>query len=108
MKMVMSIVPNETVLFLFNFTTRYMFGIFVATERGGEHEPNAWCTNGDQRTPFPAQIRFKIVHKYPPLIESAFADLMEYRPNTRHFRFQLRPEQTTALLDRFGELAGKQ
>lgn len=107
MKMVTSIVPNETVLFLFNFTTRFMFGIFVATDHGGEHESNAWCRNSDERTPFPAQIRFRIVHKFAPLIESAFSDLMEYRPNTRHFRFQLTPERTTALLERFASKPNK-
>jgi hypothetical protein len=73
------IVPGFTRLFLFNSSTRYLVGIFVATEPAAMNiEPYAWTdvsravgaggaeVNGQngKRTKFGAQVRVRELHRY--------------------------------------------
>lgn len=61
-------------LFLFNITTRYLYGLFEPSAPGADLiDPTAWARPRGGPTPFPAQVRYKQVGpKRPGLPESAF------------------------------------
>ena len=54
---------------------RHLHGLFEPTASGRENiNPLAWARNKrfSPSSPFPAQVEFKLVHKFEPLAESAF------------------------------------
>ena len=56
-------VTDRTALFLFNYTTKVLHGVFVRDGPGGLNlEPEAWAHHkkaGSWGSPYPAQVRFK-------------------------------------------------
>jgi len=63
---------------------------------------------GVEETPYPAQVRFRVVHKFPPLPEARFKDLVTYRGTTHNFNFLLTPDQVAHLITRFMDLQKEQ
>ena len=89
--MLKSIDENYTKLFLFNYNTRELFGIYEPDGPGGLNlEPDAWTNGSGRLTKFGAQIRFKIIRDCPPLRENVFkahlpvSDLVIHCLFTRH------------------------
>jgi len=126
--MVQKIAPFHTALFLFNYTKRTLHGVFEATEPGALNlDGEAWTTAGDkfsklpprsglkytmtnQRnggggSPFPAQVRFQVVHSFPPLPESKFKHIVTYKA-ANQFEFLLSAEQVTHIMTAFIEQQG--
>jgi len=79
--------PGRSALFLFNFTTRQLHGVFVASSRGQLNvECDAWKRSlyhrpgsgraGMGTSPFPSQVRFSVVRDFSPLPEESFAHLL--------------------------------
>ena len=83
--LVTSCTPGATALFLFNFSSRELHGLFVAASPGrlnwdGDawkrslyHRPSARASSS---SPFPSQVKFRVVREYSPLHEDAFAHLI--------------------------------
>ena len=92
-----------------------------ATERGALNlEPDAWRQSGKhvpvrgkpgnvmsnhkigaEESPFPAQVRFSVVHRFPPLPEKAFAHVVKYQGSTHNFDFTLDADQVAMLMECF-------
>ena len=115
-KMIEMIQPHSTALFLFNYSHREMYGVFEADAPGGMNlVPEAWRgqgswrngKGGDDRSPFPAQVHFRIVKNFPPLPESRFKHIMKYEPNSNRFQFNLTPGQVADLLNAFKKFEGE-
>jgi len=124
--MVQKIVPFHTALFLFNYTKRTLHGVFEATEPGALNlDDEAWTSDrttklpprsglkytmtnqrvGGGGSPFPAQVRFQVVHSFPPLPESKFKHIVTYKaPN--QFEFLLTADQVTHIMTAFIEQQG--
>jgi len=85
--------PGRTALFLFNFSTRQLHGLFVASSPGRLNwDADAWKRSLYQRiggggrggpaddarrsSPFPSQVRFRVVREYTPLHEEQFSHLI--------------------------------
>ena len=109
-KMIDGIKPFSTALFLFNYSKREMYGAFEADKPGGMNlVPAAWREHGGFRngkagedaSPFPAQVHFRIVYDFLPLPESRFKHIMKYQPNTNRFQFLLTDAQVADLLNAF-------
>jgi len=76
-----------TVLFLFNMSTKQVFGIFSAvTEPRMNMEPGAWTRgpgpSGLMISPFPVQVRTQVLLECPPIIEMdpALKTILANRP----------------------------
>jgi hypothetical protein len=78
--------PGRTALFLFNFTTRELHGVFVASSPGRLNlDGDAWKRSlyhrpgsaraGAGTSPFPSQVKFAIVREFSPLHEDRFSHL---------------------------------
>jgi len=114
--------PYETALFLYNYSSRKLFGVFEATAAPGLNlEPDAWRSaaqasnrldvlarnNASRRTgaesggsPFPAQVRFQVVHEFKPLDERRYKHIVTYnRPGS--FEFVLTEAQVEQLMAAF-------
>ncbi|KAJ4953860.1 hypothetical protein NE237_030692 [Protea cynaroides] len=91
-------------LFLYNYTTHQMHGVYQALSFGGSNiDPTAWedkkC-RGESR--FPAQVRIRIKRKCKPLEEDAFRPILHHYDGPK-FRLQLSVPEALALLDLFKE-----
>eukprot|EP00252_Welwitschia_mirabilis_P006063 TRINITY_DN1675_c0_g3_i1.p1 TRINITY_DN1675_c0_g3~~TRINITY_DN1675_c0_g3_i1.p1 ORF type:complete len:305 (+),score=28.87 TRINITY_DN1675_c0_g3_i1:239-1153(+) len=91
-------------LFLYNYTTHQLHGIFEASSFGGTNiDPTAWedkkC-RGESR--FPAQVRIRTRKVCKPLEEDAFRPILHHYDGPK-FRLQLSIPETLALLDIFNE-----
>eukprot|EP01018_Ginkgo_biloba_P023004 Gb_32889 [translate_table: standard] len=91
-------------LFLYNYTTHQLHGIFEAASFGGTNiDPTAWedkkC-RGESR--FPAQVRIRMRKFCKPLEEDAFRPVLHHYDGPK-FRLQLNVPETLALLDIFTE-----
>uniref|UniRef100_A0A0C9RQE3 TSA: Wollemia nobilis Ref_Wollemi_Transcript_2327_1423 transcribed RNA sequence n=1 Tax=Wollemia nobilis TaxID=56998 RepID=A0A0C9RQE3_9CONI len=91
-------------LFLYNYTTHQLHGIFEAASFGGTNiDPTAW---EDKKCPgesrFPAQVRVRMRKLCKPLEEDAFRPVL-YHYDGPKFRLQLNVPETLALLDIFSE-----
>ena len=80
MSMIDKIDEDHTKVFLFNYSTRQMYGIY-APDGAGERNlvPDAWTSTmpgRDGKCRFPAQIHFKIERDCPPLPESLFKNIL--------------------------------
>ncbi|XP_073150541.1 B2 protein [Henckelia pumila] len=87
-------------LFLYNYTTHQLHGIFEATTFGGSNiDPTAWedkkC-KGESR--FPAQVRIRIRKLCKPLDEDAFRPVLHHYDGPK-FRLELSVPETLDLLD---------
>lgn len=87
-------------LFLYNYTTHQLHGIFEAASFGGSNiDPTAWedkkC-QGESR--FPAQVRIRTRKLCKALEEDAFRPILHHYDGPK-FRLQLNVPETLALLD---------
>ncbi|ERN19637.1 B2 protein [Amborella trichopoda] len=87
-------------LFLYNYTTHQLHGIFEATSFGGSNiDPTAWedkkC-KGESR--FPAQVRIRVRKLCKALDEDAFRPVLHHYDGPK-FRLELSIPETLALLD---------
>ncbi|XAR52005.1 hypothetical protein NMG60_11006830 [Bertholletia excelsa] len=87
-------------LFLYNYTTHQLHGIFEATSFGGSNiDPTAWedkkC-KGESR--FPAQVRIRVRKLCKPLEEDAFRPVLHHYDGPK-FRLELSVPETLDLLD---------
>lgn len=87
-------------LFLYNYTTHQLHGVFEAASFGGSNiDPTAWedkkC-KGESR--FPAQVRIRVRKLCKPLEEDAFRPVLHHYDGPK-FRLQLSIPETLALMD---------
>ncbi|WOL18103.1 B2 protein [Canna indica] len=87
-------------LFLYNYTTHQLHGIFEAASFGGSNiDPTAWedkkC-KGESR--FPAQVRIRVRKLCKPLEEDAFRPVLHHYDGPK-FRLELSVTETLQLLD---------
>jgi hypothetical protein len=87
-------------LFLYNYTTHQLHGIFEAASFGGTNiDPTAWedkkC-QGESR--FPAQVRIRTRKLCKALEEDAFRPVLHHYDGPK-FRLQLNVPETLALMD---------
>uniref|UniRef100_A0A1D1YGU3 B2 protein n=1 Tax=Anthurium amnicola TaxID=1678845 RepID=A0A1D1YGU3_9ARAE len=87
-------------LFLYNYTTHQLHGIFEAASFGGTNiDPTAWedkkC-KGESR--FPAQVRIRVRNLCKALEEDAFRPVLHHYDGPK-FRLELSVPETLALLD---------
>ncbi|XP_031500876.1 B2 protein-like [Nymphaea colorata] len=87
-------------LFLYNYTTHQLHGIFEASSFGGTNiDPTAWedkkC-KGESR--FPAQVRIQVRKLCKPLEEDSFRPVLHHYDGPK-FRLELSVPETLALLD---------
>ena len=87
-------------LFLYNYTTHQLHGVFEAASFGGSNiDPTAWedkkC-KGESR--FPAQVRIRIRKLCKPLEEDAFRPVLHHYDGPK-FRLELSIAETLSLLD---------
>ncbi|KAJ8478501.1 hypothetical protein OPV22_022228 [Ensete ventricosum] len=87
-------------LFLYNYTTHQLHGIFEAASFGGSNiDPTAWedkkC-KGESR--FPAQVRIRVRKLCKPLEEDAFRPVLHHYDGPK-FRLELSISETLQLLD---------
>ncbi|KAL3829480.1 hypothetical protein ACJIZ3_018282 [Penstemon smallii] len=87
-------------LFLYNYTTHQLHGIFEATSFGGSNiDPTAWedkkC-KGESR--FPAQVKIRVRELCNPLEEDAFRGVLHHYDGPK-FRLELSVPETLGLLD---------
>ncbi|KAG5534707.1 hypothetical protein RHGRI_022738 [Rhododendron griersonianum] len=87
-------------LFLYNYTTHQLYGIFEAASFGGSNiDPSAWedkkC-RGESR--FPAQVRIRIRKLCKALEEDAFRPVLHHYDGPK-FRLELSVPETLNLLD---------
>ncbi|KAL3653832.1 hypothetical protein CASFOL_003513 [Castilleja foliolosa] len=87
-------------LFLYNYTTHQLHGIFEAVTFGGSNiDPTAWedkkC-KGESR--FPAQVRIRVRKFCNPLEEDAFRPVLHHYDGPK-FRLELSVPETLDLLD---------
>ena len=104
--------PRKTALFLFNYSKREMHGVFAAQEPGGINlEPEAFRSatkyGNPNASPYPAQIRFNTVSKFPPLPERCFQDIVDYECSSNRFHFELTPTQVEQMLNAFRAYADR-
>lgn len=111
---VQRIQPFNTALFLYNFQRRKLYGVFEATGPGALNiDPTAWRgammasrklsmlgKSTSQGSPFPAQVRFQVVHDFPALAESKFANVVTWK-NDKMFDFLLTADQVSKLMTLF-------
>uniref|UniRef100_A0A7N0UWL5 DCD domain-containing protein n=1 Tax=Kalanchoe fedtschenkoi TaxID=63787 RepID=A0A7N0UWL5_KALFE len=91
--------PGVT-LFLYNYTTHQLHGIFEAASFGGSNiDPTAWedkkC-KGESR--FPAQVRIRIRKICKALEEDAFRPVLHHYDGPK-FRLELSVPETLDLMD---------
>lgn len=87
-------------LFLYNYTTHQLHGVFEAASFGGSNiDPTAWedkkC-KGESR--FPAQVRIRIRKLCKALEEDAFRPVLHHYDGPK-FRLELSIAETLSLLD---------
>jgi hypothetical protein len=80
-------IHNATAVFIFNVTNRELLGLYEAASQGGKNlRQNAWSGNkftGAAVSPFPAQVEFRSVKTFRPLLEAAFRHVF---PDGKHTR----------------------
>eukprot|EP00210_Caulerpa_lentillifera_P004078 g3891.t1 len=100
-------VRPSMVLFLFNFSTRELHGIFRAMT-GGKLEGDPQGVNPDWAANFPAQVDVDTSDTYPPLPESAFRRIIaeNYISSTSsQFSFELDMDQVARLSAAFKQFS---
>jgi len=95
---------GSTALFLFNFETLEMEGVFVATQPPCLNlEPDAWAKSGRSRrassgSPFPAQVRVRKVMHFFPVHVDAWEHLLNWHTNGSTFDLTLDKDTTRELI----------
>lgn len=94
-------------LFLYNYTSHQLHGIFEASSFGGSNiDPTAW---EDKKSPgesrFPAQVRIRVRKRCKALNEEQFRPVLHHYDGPK-FRLQLSVPETLSLLDLFEERDG--
>jgi len=101
-QVVRGIVPEQSLLFLFNVRSRLLFGVFRATS-WPEHniEPLAWGhETGVSR--YPLQVRVRLLTPYVlQLPESTFREVLDYHGTFNRFDLQLDHQQASSLVSLF-------
>lgn len=100
---VRGIIPELSLLFLFNVRTRLLFGVFRATS-WPEHniEPLPWGhETGVSRYPLQVRVRLVTPSSVLQLAESAFRDLLDYQGTFNRFDLRLNERQATSLVQLF-------
>ena len=70
-------IHRGTTILLFNMHSRKLMGIFESTsDRPALYEPNAWVKDAVSTSPYPVQIRFRIVCEVPMMDEKDIAALL--------------------------------
>ncbi|KAI7837920.1 hypothetical protein COHA_008227 [Chlorella ohadii] len=96
-------------LFLWNFESKQLHGIFKAASDGEwELDPTGW-TDGSRRTPYPCQVRIEVYLECPPLPLDTFKPLIRENmlANTEKFQSDAETRVAGALqghLHRFDDL----
>lgn len=89
-------------LFLFNYSDWKLHGVFEALFAAKMNiNPHAWTLDGQEMTPFPAQVRVKIHMQWQPLNEDRYKPIVadNDRPHEpTHFWFGLDKAQTEKLI----------
>ena len=115
LRRIQRIQPYSTALFMYNYTRKRLYGVFEATAPGGLNlDPTAWrnammasrklATLGkstSQGSPFPAQVRFQVVHEFPPLPENRFRHIVTYEGGGTHFEAALSADQVSRIMTAF-------
>jgi hypothetical protein len=114
---IQKIAPSSA-LFLFNYSTKMLYGVFVPNGPGGLNlEPEAWKSHegakrvssrnrSDVGSPYPAQIRFNILKKCEPLHYKVWGHIPTPKPGGyNQFELHLDAEQASKLAALF--LKGK-
>lgn len=100
-------------LFLFNYSTRRLHGVFEAASDGGFNiDPYAWenvesTRSGRYSKPvsrYPAQVRVQVRIGRPPLEEDTFRPVLDHLDGHK-FRLELTSEQVQQLLHLFGAIS---
>uniref|UniRef100_A0A0D9YAC9 DCD domain-containing protein n=1 Tax=Oryza glumipatula TaxID=40148 RepID=A0A0D9YAC9_9ORYZ len=91
-------------LFLYNYSTHQLHGIFEAASFGGTNiDPTAW---EDKKCPgesrFPAQVKVATRKIYDPLEEDAFRPILHHYDGPK-FRLELSVAEALSLLDIFAD-----
>ena len=103
-QIVRAIVPESTLLFLFNVRVRQMLGVFRATCWPQQNlEPGAWA---DEASPgasrFPLQVRVRLdTPAVLMLSEDKVRSVLEYRGSPNRFDLQLSKQSAAALAQLF-------
>eukprot|EP00850_Spirogloea_muscicola_P006828 SM000033S12349 [mRNA] locus=s33:280481:289861:+ [translate_table: standard] len=95
-------------LFLYNYTTRNLHGVFEATSEGGFNlDPHAWdapdkvdLVYGRAVSRYPSQVRFKVREERGRVNEQVFRPLL-YHYEGHKFRLELSRIETEGLLNLF-------
>ncbi|XP_047260409.1 B2 protein [Capsicum annuum] len=91
-------------LFLYNYSTHQLHGIFEAASFGGSNiDPTAWedkKNTGESR--FPAQVRVVTRKICEPLEEDSFRPILHHYDGPK-FRLELNIPEALSLLDIFAE-----
>ncbi|KAL8146641.1 uncharacterized protein LOC141705973 [Apium graveolens] len=87
-------------LFLFNYSTRRLHGIFEAASPGTLNiNPYAWTADGSNRTRYPAQVQIRVRLHCQSVDEEQFkAIIHDNYYSSKHFWFELDHAQTDGLL----------
>ncbi|KAH6801836.1 DCD and Cell domain protein [Perilla frutescens var. frutescens] len=89
-------------LFLYNYQTGQLHGVFEATSFGGmDIDPSAWPDNNNPgKSRFPAQIRTRRRKICPPMEDTTFRPLVEHYTGNR-FRIEVTVPEVINILDIF-------
>lgn len=75
-KLVQTLQPDMSAVFIYNRDTKMLHGVFTASaEPGLNLEPKAWTGSFANKSRFPAQCRFRTTKAYPSLPESRWQHL---------------------------------
>ncbi|KAK0586004.1 hypothetical protein LWI29_037701 [Acer saccharum] len=87
-------------LFLFNYSSRKLHGIFEAASPGQMNiNPYGWTDNGSERTMYPAQVQVRVRMQCQPLVEDQFRPIIaDNYYNHHHFWFELDHAQASKLM----------
>ena len=109
-QIVRAIVPESTLLFLFNVRVRQMLGVFRATCWPQQNlEPGAWA---DEASPgasrFPLQVRVRLdTPAVLMLSEDKVRSVLEYRGSPNRFDLQLSKQSAAALAQLFHTMGAR-
>uniref|UniRef100_A0A7S4B0C0 DCD domain-containing protein n=1 Tax=Chrysotila carterae TaxID=13221 RepID=A0A7S4B0C0_CHRCT len=101
-QVVREIVPEISLLFLFNVRTRLLFGVFRASSWPQLNlEPDAWSDEGGGSR-YPLQVRVRLeFHAVLQLPEERFRRILDYRGSFNRFDMRLSAAQAGELVDCF-------
>jgi len=96
--------PEECALFLFDSSARYLHGVFESASSPGLNlcpdylKKRTDLHTSESGSPFPAQVKFRLVHEFEPLSERRFCHALSYVHKTNTFKQKLTSYQVAELL----------